>query len=151
MFVFFRLWHGFTSKLYPIDVVNFGGSFVDSTTFKPSFNPIYPLAALKYTSDLWIVLLPGKRRATQGQILYRHYMTSNFWSLQSVQWSPNGRLLLIIIKTENLRKPAADCSPAKGVLLMIKDFRGHFCVEEIKNGWEFLPQCKNPTQLSSEL
>ena len=152
MFFFhFRLWHGFTSKLYPIDVVNFGSSFIDANTFKPVFNPVYPMAALKYTSDLWIVLLPGKRRTTQGQILYRHYTTSNFWSLQSVQWSPNGRLLHLIIKTENLRKAATDCSPARGVLLMIKDFRGRFCVEEIKNGWDFLPQCENPTQLSSEI
>ena len=76
MLFHFRLWHGFTSKLYPIDVVNFGSSFVDAN--KPVFNPVYPMAALKYTSDLWIVLLPGKRRTIQGQILYRHYTTSKF-------------------------------------------------------------------------
>ena len=153
-FIFFiflkkRLWHNYKSKLYPIDIVNFGTNFESS--FKLSFNPCFPLAALKYNTDLWLVLLPGKRRSVQGQILYRHFVSCHFWSLQSCQWSPDGKLLLIITKTENLRKQGADVAPATGTLLLVKDFRGRFMVEEIKSTMDVLPMCENPTQLSSEL
>ena len=146
--IFCRLWHNYKSKLYPIDIVNFGTNFESS--FKLTFNPCFPLAALKYNTDLWLVLLPGKRRSVQGQILYRHFVSCHYWSLQSCQWSPDGKLLLIITKTENLRKQGADIAPATGILLMVKDFRGRYVVEEVKSSWDVLPLCDNPTQLSSE-
>ncbi len=71
IFLAFRFWNRLQTKNYVLDIVTFESGF-ESNYFEVKFNPHFPMAVLKFATELWVVLLPGKRRQVQGQILYRY-------------------------------------------------------------------------------
>ena len=94
-----RLWRHRTSlKRYFLDTVCFNETFTDCTNFQIIFNPRAPLVLLKFDRQLWVIILPGKRRDEQGQILFNYQVYEKDRFLETCQWSPDGKLLLVLCK-----------------------------------------------------
>ena len=94
-----RLWRHRTSlKRYFLDTVCFNETFTDCTNFQIIFNPRAPLVLLKFDRQLWVIILPGKRRDEQGQILFNYQVYEKDRFLETCQWSPDGKLLLVLSK-----------------------------------------------------
>ncbi len=134
-----------------MDVVSFGTGFA-SSYFDIKFNPKFPLAVLKFEHDLWIVLLPGKRRQIQGQILYTYRVDTSFWLLDSCQWSPEGTKLLTLVHTvpyDSIRDSRHD--EMRPLIFLLDDTRGRYQVKELKNSVNSIPPCQETIQLSGIL
>lgn len=151
LFLAFRFWNNLKTKNYVLDLVTFESGF-DSKYFEVKFNPRFPMAVLKFDTDLWIVLLPCRRRQVQGQILYRYCVPFCLWHLESCQWSGDGKKLLILIQTD---KSAIKVLPdleakdqVKALLFLVSDFRGRYIIKEIKNSVQSIPSCHNSLLLS---
>ena len=110
------------------------------------------MAVLKFATELWVVLLPGKRRQVQGQILYRYCVPHCFWHLDSCQWSGDGKKLLLLIQTnKSLHKVMPDLEAEdeiKALLFLVSDFRGRYIIKEIKNSIQSIPSCHHSMLLS---
>jgi hypothetical protein len=91
------LWYSPFTKFYGADLVNFGLHFGADGCFQCSFNPVHPLASFQFKSHLWIALMPGKRRQSQGQILYQASTgDTDKYEYDVCQWSPQGTYLLVL-------------------------------------------------------
>ena len=152
LFVFlYRIWNESKVRGYVLDVVSFGSGF-SCSYFDIKFNPKFPLAVLKFEHDLWIVLLPGKRRQIQGQILYRYRVDTSFWCLDSCQWSPEGTKLLTLVHTvqyDSVRDSRHD--EMRPLIFLLDDTRGRYQVKELKNSVDSMPPCQGTIQLSRKL
>ena len=80
----------------------------DQQEFQFRFNPVHPVAVLKFQKHLWIVCLPGRRREKQGQIIYHQRFHKNGATFYSCQWSPSGKFLLVLRKA-----PASSSFPGR--------------------------------------
>ena len=91
------MWYSPFTKFYGADLLNFGLHFGADGCFQCSFNPVHPLASFQFKSHLWIALLPGKRRQSQGQILYQASTgETDKYEYDVCQWSPQGTYLLVL-------------------------------------------------------
>ena len=97
-FEYCRMWFKGSIKRYVLDWINFGLDY-DQQEFQFRFNPVHPVAVLKFRRHLWIVCLPGRRREKQGQIIYHKRFDKNGPTFYSCQWSPSGEFLLVLRKT----------------------------------------------------
>lgn len=143
-----RLWRNAYSRSFSLDTIDFGLNF-DVQNFAVEFNPKFPIAVLKYDYDLWMIILPGKIRSNQGQILfkYNHRIPEN-WYLENCQWNPAGTILLLICKPESIM--TAKCQYF-AVLFVLNHSRSSFTVSEIYNSYQLIPSSTDLMQLSSNL
>ena len=101
------MWFKGSIKRHVLDWVNFGMDY-DQQEFQFRFNPVHPVAVLKFRKHLWIVCLPGRHRERQGQIIYHQRFHKNGATFYSCQWSPSGKFLLVLRKA-----PASSSFPGR--------------------------------------
>ena len=154
------MWHYPYIKKAQLDRVHFGQDFSNCENFQCSFNPCYPLVALKYDSELWIILLPGKMRQVQGQIVYRKVWKARLGSTNyydSCQWSPNGRHLLLMqncaCADPNTSYDGYNLDSIHvGIYTVRFVWNKKLCVvKELVKSWKDIFGCECPSQLSSKL
>ena len=165
-----RRWFNSRSKNYLLDVFNVGVDF-DSQEFQCRFNPLYPVVVLKFKLNLWLVCLPGRRRDTQGQIIYHLRLRRNKGcTLETCQWSPDGQFLLLLKRdTGDLaRLPKRHSVLCNGgwdsqlmkhfhnyvmspLLFKLTDHRCKYLFQEIqfKDVCQTIPPCLDPFLISS--
>ena len=148
----FRIWHTPRTYNYVIDLIDFNTAFEDCYNFQMTWNPVHPIAAFKFGNELWLTLLPGKYKNSQGQILYRMMVrNNNSTHLESCQWSPDGNILMVLRKTSVVpRQKSTFTEYAKAGIILVQKIRERYVARELKNGWDQLPTCYDLSQLSSE-
>ena len=153
---FFRLWFAPVTRCYGIDSINLGMDFspVNDNNFQWIFNPKFPLAYVQFKEHFWILVLPGKRRSVQGQILY-HQLTSNHWeSFEAGQWSPEGNFFLSLRKqisrnSQNVR-PNPSAYALLGDLYVVEDKRCRLSFKKLTGSEILLSHSHGHHQLSSK-
>ena len=153
---FFRLWFAPVTRCYGIDSINLGMDFspVNDNNFQWIFNPKFPLAYVQFKEHFWILVLPGKRRSVQGQILY-HHVTSNHWeSFEAGQWSPEGNFFLSLRKqisrnSQNVR-PNPSAYALLGDLYVVEDKRCRLSFKKLTGSELLLSHSHCHHQLSSK-
>lgn len=160
------MWSKSATKSYLLDVFNVGQDY-DGAEFQCRFNPRHPVVALKFLKNLWLICLPGRRRDTQGQIIYHLRLDRGRGpSLESCQWSPDGKFLLLLKKDRDSvmckKRDSAMCNggwdarmlanfPNYTMLLHVfrlKDHRCKYLLQEIQPPQCFA-ECLDPFLLSS--
>ena len=113
------MWFAPVTRYYFIDQLNFGLDFgsINDNNFKWVFNPVKPLAYVQFKMHFWVVILPSKRRAAQGLILYYAILNRHNDSFETGQWSPDGNFLLVVRK-KMAKPPSAEYSRANVYGLM---------------------------------
>lgn len=92
---------------------------------------------------MWIVLLPGKRRNAQGQILHKFSLPD--WTLEHCSWSPDGKILLTLMEQQVL------ANLFKAAIFVLDDSRGRYAIKEIRNHVnQVLPRGYGQDQFSGE-
>ena len=145
------MWQLPKSRYNVVDALNFGPGLNMENNFDLKFNPSSPLVAVKYNREFWIMLLPCKRRQIQGQILYRYHVPRVNWNLDSCQWSPDGKNLLLLI-TQSPDPPGDELTgqQTRPLIFVVDDLRGRFIVKELRNTPLIIESNKLSSLLSGE-
>lgn len=167
-FLFYSLWFCQSTRNYAVDLINFNTDFTDKpyNNFQCRFNPHHPVVFFKFSHTLWVVLLPGKFRDIQGQVLYQLKLNpTKSRVLETCQWSPDGSYLLVLEQfmlasafnsdlghrwDASLMSSAAD-NVLKPRLFHLKKCPTQYRFNELAIPINSLPKSRHHHQLSSKL
>lgn len=161
------MWFCRYTRNYAVDLINFNTDFTDKPyhNFQCRFNPCHPVVFFKFCQSLWVVLLPGKFREIQGQVLYHLKINPNKSRvIETCQWSPDGSYLLVLEQfmlassynsdlghrwDASLMSSAAD-NVLKPRLFYLRNVRGQYRFNELSIPINSLPKSRHHHQLSSK-